>query len=733
MSELRRAWLFLLLSAPILACAQQFGSSAEPSPLAQGISARPAADSADGLIKLDVVVTDKSGKPVSGLEGKDFTLLDNGEPNKILSFQAFDGISAKPDPPVEVILVIDAANHSKDQISDEQFGIGKFLRQNGGHLAQPTSIYRVSESGLSVTLQPSTDGNALAAEISRKNGLREISLENDDLRLQNSSFQNQVLNPQTALRALGSIVLIERRKPGRKLLVWVCYGTPGEENYGRGTGLLARGEARFDWITEFSTRLREAHIALFGVTFWKSPDRRFPYQDFLPGVTSSEQANPGNLAFEVLATQSGGLVAEKPNNDLASLIDNCVEDASAFYTLSFDPPLANTVDEYHDLKLDVARPGLVVRTSTGYYDQPVYYDQPYVPAERVTVAQLEQALTKAQGSSDAEIARQLSAMELTERLSSTGVSSWKSHLPGTKSRAALVAVAAASAFLDPPPAEISANPPPDLIAQRLMQSKIIDYLLQTIPKLPDFFATRTTVHFEEPTPREGQTWKTAMGDRSLHLVGSSQATVLYRHGYEVVELGTKKEKKPEQGQERLNTRGTFGPILSVVILDAARNDLAWSRWEQGAGGLLAVFHYEVPKEQSHYEVTYRGIQSDGDGIEDFRRLIGYHGDITINPVSGAIMRMTLEGDLDPRLPILRSSILVEYGPVEIAGSNHICLVRSASIARVRTIFGIHEWGESLRVYGPYETMLDDVAFGKYHMFHGEARVLPGYDPTPPEK
>jgi hypothetical protein len=132
-------------------------------------------------------------------------------------------------------------------------------------------------------------------------------------------------------------------------------------------------------------------------------------------------------------------------------------------------------------------------------------------------------------------------------------------------------------------------------------------------------------------------------------------------------------------------------------------------------------------------VTYRGIQSDGDGIEDFRRLIGYHGDITINPVSGAIMRMTLEGDLDPRLPILRSSIRVEYGPVEIAGSNHICLVRSASIARVRTIFGIHEWGESLRVYGPYETMLDDVAFGKYHMFHGEARVLPGYDPTPQEK
>lgn len=39
-------------------------------------------------ITLDVVVTDKSGKPVAGLQQQDFTLLDNKEPNKILSFNA---------------------------------------------------------------------------------------------------------------------------------------------------------------------------------------------------------------------------------------------------------------------------------------------------------------------------------------------------------------------------------------------------------------------------------------------------------------------------------------------------------------------------------------------------------------------------------------------------------------------------------------------------------------------
>ena len=50
------------------------------------------------------------------------------------------------------------------------------------------------------------------------------------------------------------------------------------------------------------------------------------------------------------------------------------------------------MDEYHDLKVEVSEPNLTVRTSIGYYDQPVFYDQLPAGIERVTVAQLEQAL-----------------------------------------------------------------------------------------------------------------------------------------------------------------------------------------------------------------------------------------------------------------------------------------------------------------------------------------------------
>jgi hypothetical protein len=33
------------------------------------------------------------------------------------------------------------------------------------------------------------------------------------------------------------------------------------------------------------------------------------------------------------------------------------------------------------------------------------------------------------------------------------------------------------------------------------------------------------------------------------------------------------------------------------------------------------------------------------------------------------------------------------------------------------------------LYGYFETMINDVAFGGYHKFGGEARILPGFEET----
>ena len=69
------------------------------------------------------------------------------------------------------------------------------------------------------------------------------------------------------------------------------------------------------------------------------------------------------MQLEVLAIQSGGRVME-PGFDIAGMIQRCIEGADDFYTLTFGPPRTSTVEEYHDLKVEVDRPDVRVRTNT---------------------------------------------------------------------------------------------------------------------------------------------------------------------------------------------------------------------------------------------------------------------------------------------------------------------------------------------------------------------------------
>src|SRR6185312_5103709 len=133
-----RTCITLLLGVSVLSLAQQNQSLPKEteSPATSASLTR-----ANGRITLDVVVTNKSGRPVIGLERQDFTLLDNAEPQKIHSFQAFNSTTAKPVPPVEVILVINLSTMSVPQKDGAKYEVEKFLRANDGRLAQPVSIF----------------------------------------------------------------------------------------------------------------------------------------------------------------------------------------------------------------------------------------------------------------------------------------------------------------------------------------------------------------------------------------------------------------------------------------------------------------------------------------------------------------------------------------------------------------------------------------------------------------
>jgi VWFA-related protein len=327
---------------------------------------RPSAVTPEGRIHLDVVVTDSAGKPVVGLDPWEFKLMDNDLSRRILSFRSFNGSTVKPNPPVEVILVIDTANIPYDDVSFVRRETAKFLRQNDGRLAQPVSIFQLSAAGLRIQSQASLDGNAQAAV------LDQMTINLGALR----SAEADLNRFQYSIQRMADIAENEARRPGRKLLIWIGPGWPmlNHQNYVYGFSEKDR-QRYFDAVVELSTRIREARMAIYSVSpavsTEESEARNIGYfKDYLKGVESARKLDTGNLALQVLAVQSGGRVLV-PSNDIAGQINRCIADANTFYTLSFSPGPAQHTDEYHALKLLVDKPGVTIRTNAGYYNQPL--------------------------------------------------------------------------------------------------------------------------------------------------------------------------------------------------------------------------------------------------------------------------------------------------------------------------------------------------------------------------
>jgi hypothetical protein len=147
-----------------------------------------------------------------------------------------------------------------------------------------------------------------------------------------------------------------------------------------------------------------------------------------------------------------------------------------------------------------------------------------------------------------------------------------------------------------------------------------------------------------------------------------------------------------------------------------RSEVTWQRWEQSASEPVAIFRYTVPDEQSNYLV---GIPSAGKIKEVYP---GYHGEIAIDPATGAILRISVVSELTSPYQGMQTAILVEYAPVVIGGQSYICPVRGVAFSKVPVAHGAAvQQGSAIDV----QTQLNDVAFTQYHLFRSEARIVTG--------
>jgi VWFA-related protein len=375
---------------------------------------------------------------------------------------------------------------------------------------------------------------------------------------------------------------------------------------------------------------------------------------------------------------------------------------------------------------------------------------PATAAKRETVAQLEQSLTAAYAlhTQDAEIARQIIRVELSERLTQGTLSRLSTQMaPGSQAALALELLADQSAFLDSPPGELPPIAAPDGTAQQRMLEAAQKYGAQVLPGLPNLLATRTINRYDDsPQELKKGAWPVRAG---LHRVDTSSREISVRDERE--------NQPPTQGsavwqqQIGLISGGEFGTTLGMILADSARGQITWSHWEQTAAGLAAVFQYSVPKSASHFEIISslqrqaaieglatptagsRGISGIGARPNNNPARVsmtttkpGYHGSLWVDPATGTVLRITMEADSKDSSPYRRAAILVQYGPVQIGASQFVCPVRSLALSDAVT-------DASDAMKDTPTRWLNVTLFAAYHRFASTARILSGAPEAQSEK
>lgn len=321
---------------------------------------------------------------------------------------------------------------------------------------------------------------------------------------------------------------------------------------------------------------------------------------------------------------------------------------------------------------------------------------------------------------DATLAMRIDNLQLSERLTSATLQRvMAQHTFGPQTQRALTLLADRSALLDPPPSELPTRPPPDASLQQQWLDAARVYVFKTLSHLPNFFATRTTSRFLGISPEVNQTGLPV--HVGLYPRGTASREITFREGKELVDPMKFQRPPATLPQSGLESWGEFGPEPAVVLADVNAGSITFHHWEQTPARLAAVFHYSVPEENSHYEVNYTC-----NGSNAFRAQPAYHGSLAIDPVSGAILRITLQADSKSDDPISHVASVIDYGPVEIGGRTYICPIHSLAFSVEEVSVCFRDLKDEALVHnrGLVQPMiLNRTTFSDYHRLGSTSRII----------
>ena len=344
---------------------------------------------------------------------------------------------------------------------------------------------------------------------------------------------------------------------------------------------------------------------------------------------------------------------------------------------------------------------------------------PAWPAKKISVGELEDTLKTMQADkkSDADVATALKQVELSEQLTLAAMNKLLADAPGSQTREQLYVLEARSAFLAPPAEDIPSTPAPDATAQREILDKAAAYVAKTYAQLPVVTATKTTLRFQDNLQATAAASGMQGGSRDvstgsavseayhyIRYINSTDSAYSSDHGIEKLP-----EDKTTWGANGMIALREPGPDLGQVFQAAqAAGPLQWLRWEDVNGKPAAVFSFQVPKKESHFNVnvccfpkvlqagmvTFSSAALPGGGgasgnfqtatnWQDFKTNdVPYRGEIFINPETGIVVRLNTEAEFKPGEVVHQEDTRVDYAPVKVGDAVAVLPLRSVILTEV---------------------------------------------------